>query len=217
MLAAEGCGTTAATRLYDRVLVDAECTHDGSLRHLLKLARKGQKESKQRQPQSHQQLLSSPSNNASTASDGNSAGAGTDFVALDDTMLAPARVREIEELQLALLHAGFALLRRGGVLVYATCSLSRRQNEDNVAALLRAEPAAVLVRILGGGEEAVAPETGPERTGDRCGLAAFVPGLAPPPCEAGERAEDGTPLPHTLRFAPHLGTSGLFIAKLTKQ
>jgi hypothetical protein len=29
-------GLAAATGTYDRVLVDAECTHDGSIRHLVK-------------------------------------------------------------------------------------------------------------------------------------------------------------------------------------
>lgn len=35
---AEGEGGGGAGRLYDRVLVDSDCTHDGSARHLTKVA-----------------------------------------------------------------------------------------------------------------------------------------------------------------------------------
>jgi len=137
-------------------------------------------------------------------------------------MLAPARVGAIEALQLSLLRAGFALLRRGGTMVYSTCSLSRRQNEDNVLALLRAEPEAVLVPVLPPvGEAALPPPAGggggTGEGGAEVAVGGLAPGLAPPPCEAGEHVRGGAPLQHTVRFAPHLGTSGLFIAKFVKR
>ena len=102
---------------------------------------------------------------------------------------------------------GFRLLREGGTLVYSTCrcahvdmhshmraslnlwisecSLTRAQNEDVVAWLLREEPCAALVPTPFEGE-------GP----------AWAPGA----------------LPHTVRFDPLRGlTSGLFIARIEKR
>jgi len=46
-----------------------------------------------------------------------------------------------QEEQLALLHHAFGMLRPGGVLVYATCSLEREENEDVVARFLTAHRA----------------------------------------------------------------------------
>ena len=51
---------------------------------------------------------------------------------------------ELERLQRALIHAGFEMLRPGGVLVYATCSSDSRQNQAVVHWLLDREPSAKL-------------------------------------------------------------------------
>ena len=48
----------------------------------------------------------------------------------------PAAIDELAQLQGELLAAGAAALARGGTLVYSTCTISRRENEDVVAAAL---------------------------------------------------------------------------------
>ncbi|MCR6657188.1 MAG: RsmB/NOP family class I SAM-dependent RNA methyltransferase [Opitutus sp.] len=51
-----------------------------------------------------------------------------------------ARIREAAALQLTLLREHAARVAPGGRLIYATCSLSRRENEDVVAAFLAENP-----------------------------------------------------------------------------
>ena len=92
---------------YDRVLVDADCTTDGSHAHVQKMVDKG----------------------TSVAN------------------VATERCASLIELQAALLRNGFGRLRRGGVLVYGTCSLTKAQNENVVEAFLRDEPAARLMSL----------------------------------------------------------------------
>jgi 16S rRNA C967 or C1407 C5-methylase (RsmB/RsmF family) len=43
---------------------------------------------------------------------------------------------ELVDLQKRLLRSGFRLLKSGGILVYSTCSLSSKQNEQVVSSLL---------------------------------------------------------------------------------
>ncbi len=50
----------------------------------------------------------------------------------------PESIDELAELQLRILAAGVAALRPGGALVYATCTISPRENEQVVAAFLAA-------------------------------------------------------------------------------
>ena len=54
---------------------------------------------------------------------------------------SPQAIERLVELQRRALRAASRLLRRDGVLVYATCTISRRENEDQVAALLDASRA----------------------------------------------------------------------------
>ena len=91
-------------------------------------------------------------------------------------------------------------------LVYSTCSLSRAQNEDVVAWLLREAPNAQLVPI----DAACLTARGPE--GDEAASETKTDGArAAWPCR------ESSFLPHALRFDPFIsGTSGLFIAKLVK-
>lgn len=105
--------------------------------------------------------------------------------------LDPERISGVVELQRKLLANGFRLLRPGGSLVYSTCSLTRAQNEEVVQWLLDAEPQAEL---------------------------APIPSLSPGSGGAdGQLPWEEAGLPHTLRFNPlTTGTSGLFIARLTK-
>ena len=92
------------------MLVDAECTHDGSIKHLAKFAQWG-------------------------------------WDTFERRVMQPDRLATLRALQDALLRNGFARLRPGGTLVYATCSFARAQNEEVVEELLRAEPSAALLPI----------------------------------------------------------------------
>ncbi|KAH0475532.1 MAG: uncharacterized protein KVP18_001808 [Porospora cf. gigantea A] len=87
--------------VFDRVLVDTECTHDGSFRHLEKAAHR-------------------------------------------DRFLDKKRLDELRPLQLALLARGYKLCKKGGLVVYSTCSLSPLQNETLVNAFLENTPSATL-------------------------------------------------------------------------
>uniref|UniRef100_M4C2L1 SAM-dependent MTase RsmB/NOP-type domain-containing protein n=1 Tax=Hyaloperonospora arabidopsidis (strain Emoy2) TaxID=559515 RepID=M4C2L1_HYAAE len=94
--------------LYNKVLVDAECTHDGSIRHLQRL---------------------------------NTAAKWDEYV---HGHLNPSEVDRILTLQHDLIRNGFNLLRPGGTMIYSTCSLSRKQNEDIVSRFLTDETRAKL-------------------------------------------------------------------------
>lgn len=60
---------------------------------------------------------------------------------------SPRKVREAAHKQRGLLRAAFRCLKPGGVLVYATCSYSLRENERSVAYLLRREGTARLLPL----------------------------------------------------------------------
>ncbi|KAE9024811.1 hypothetical protein PF011_g3323 [Phytophthora fragariae] len=98
--------------LYDKVLVDAECTHDGSIRHLQRL---------------------------------DTAAKWEEYVR---DHLNPSEVERILKLQHGLIRNGFSLLRPGGTMIYSTCSLSVKQNEDIVSSFLQNEPLAKLDSIV---------------------------------------------------------------------
>ncbi|KAG6612391.1 tRNA cytosine-5-methylases and related enzymes of the NOL1/NOP2/sun superfamily [Phytophthora cinnamomi] len=94
--------------LYDKVLVDAECTHDGSIRHLQRL---------------------------------DTAAKWEEYVR---DHLNSSEVERILKLQHGLIRNGFNLLQPGGIMIYSTCSLSVKQNEDIVSSFLQDEPLAKL-------------------------------------------------------------------------
>ncbi|KAG1693020.1 hypothetical protein DVH05_024056 [Phytophthora capsici] len=98
--------------LYDKVLVDAECTHDGSIRHLQRL---------------------------------DSADKWGKYVR---DHLNSSETERILKLQHGLIRNGFSLLRPGGAMIYSTCSLSVKQNEDIVTKFLKDEPLAQLDPIV---------------------------------------------------------------------
>ncbi|EJK71115.1 hypothetical protein THAOC_07474, partial [Thalassiosira oceanica] len=91
------------TPVYDLVLVDAECSTDGAIRH---------KEKASKPP------------------------------AWNET-----NMDELVDLQKRLIKSGFDLLKKGGTMVYSTCSLSESQNENVVSWLLERNEGAALVPL----------------------------------------------------------------------
>jgi len=100
---------------------------------------------------------------------------------------SPQTIERLVEVQDKLLRNAAAVLRPGGTLVYSTCTISRRENEERIAALLRA---------------AEAGETPPLRLDD---LGALAPQLLSP-------SE-----PRCLQLRPDRDrTTGFFIARLSR-
>ncbi|KAJ3048350.1 hypothetical protein HDU99_009192, partial [Rhizoclosmatium hyalinum] len=135
--------------LYDKVLVDAECTHDGSIAHLKKCDAVG-------------------------------------WEKFEENFFDPVKMDALETLQRGLLSNGYRLLKPGGVLVYSTCSFSRRQNEGIVEWFFKENSNATL-------EPVPNAETFP---------------LAP--------SLDGNPTNMLRFSPSGSGTSGLFIARIRK-
>ncbi len=109
---------------FDKVLVDAECTHDGSIKHVTKSF------------PTTSSNVSEESTDASTSAAGMS---NLSFVTRDMTALV--------ELQLTLLRNGFKNLKPSGVLVYSTCSFCKCQNEGVITKFLSMEPTARMIPI----------------------------------------------------------------------
>ncbi|EPY23776.1 hypothetical protein STCU_07464 [Strigomonas culicis] len=140
-LAASPSSDAADYLLFDRVLVDAECSHDGSLSHVsftdAHAASEGAGESTSRTDSkgirnAHRMarinLHGDPAPPAADACQqvGTAGGEGWESTWLDRSFLA---LSPLAQLQLALLCRGYDTLKVGGTLVYSTCSFSFRQNE----------------------------------------------------------------------------------------
>jgi 16S rRNA (cytosine967-C5)-methyltransferase len=100
---------------------------------------------------------------------------------------SPRQIERVAAIQAATLAEAARILRPGGTLVYSTCTISRRENEDQVAALL---------------EAAVTGAVPPLELDD---LGALAPSLASPHN------------PRTLQLRPDRDrTTGFFIARLRR-
>ncbi|RIB04716.1 S-adenosyl-L-methionine-dependent methyltransferase [Gigaspora rosea] len=105
---------------YDKVIVDAECTHDGSIVHILKYNKYG-------------------------------------WDKFEKNFLNSDRINNLWDLQRNLLKNGWTLLKPGGILVYSTCSLSHKQNEDVIGWFLSHYPNSKLEPIPNINNMTVAP------------------------------------------------------------
>jgi 16S rRNA (cytosine967-C5)-methyltransferase len=100
---------------------------------------------------------------------------------------SPQTIERVAAVQEKALLAAAKLLRPGGTLVYSTCTISRRENEDRIAALL---------------ESSAAGQAPPLELDD---LGALAPGLASPH------------EPRALQLRPDRDhTTGFFIARLNR-
>jgi 16S rRNA C967 or C1407 C5-methylase (RsmB/RsmF family) len=197
---------------YNYVLVDAECTHDGSYRHM-----------KFVELENERALIAGLE-------------VGTRGEGVEDMRKPSAAVhyhdssrQSVCELQRELLSAGFRALQPGGELVYSTCSLEERQNEDVVRWFLGAEPTATLVPLDAyvRGSEVEVEKAGTVWAGDACNsgeednaskerlranaLLVHVCGLV------GQAQGQPGSLQGTVQFDRRCGTSGLFVAKVRKR
>lgn len=114
--------------LYDKVLVDAECTHDGSIRHIEKFEDSDKTQSLEYDGERFK---------------------GLGWNQFTKKVLDPKKMSSLPQLQRNLLLSGFKMLKRGGCLIYSTCSLTLAQNEEVVQYLLDAKSDAVLLPING--------------------------------------------------------------------
>lgn len=115
---------------FDYVLVDSECTHDASYRHMKYIQRGFKWQSK--------------------GDDSNSSDENENLIPLSltfnirDLKTSSEGKYHLQSTQRSLISNGFKLLMPGGVLVYSTCSDLDEQNEDIVNWLLENEPSAQL-------------------------------------------------------------------------
>lgn len=116
--------------LFDRVLVDAECSTDGALRHL----------SVQQQKQIR---IGDDAKSKKRHAD-----RPYDDALRENKILTDAdRFAGLVDLQQRLIASGYRLLKPGGVLVYSTCSFSTEQNEGIVSWLLKCAQDACLIPV----------------------------------------------------------------------
>jgi 16S rRNA C967 or C1407 C5-methylase (RsmB/RsmF family) len=106
---------------FDYVLVDAECSTDGSFKHV-----------KERIKESMQM---------------NGTDSALDFREMNSRLTDHNELSELVDLQKRLIQSGFSLLKTGGTLVYSTCSFSHHQNEEVVQWLLETNQDAFMIPV----------------------------------------------------------------------
>ncbi|CBZ51343.1 conserved hypothetical protein [Neospora caninum Liverpool] len=144
---------------FDKVLVDVECTHDGSLRHMQKFGRQWRWDDFQKKMQMASSAPKAcdcrrdstrPAGMDWPAGFNGGDGSGSEEVAwaiegLPSGADLPAEdYVKLRRRQRQLLQRGFDLLRPNGLLVYSTCSKCEDQNEQVVRDFLRCNDAAAL-------------------------------------------------------------------------
>ncbi|CAD8212667.1 unnamed protein product [Paramecium octaurelia] len=138
--------------LFDKVLIDAECTHEGSIKHLKKYINKpiNEKNTKKQQKNSKaskKQLQKNYTNTYTTEQTKANQWTEEDF---NSRFLDQKKLQQIYDLQFSLLENGYRLLKQNGMLVYSTCSFSQKQNEDQIIKFLEQNADAILVNPFHG-------------------------------------------------------------------
>ena len=113
---------------FDKILVDVECTHDGSFKHILKYInpRNPKKKKNKEIPKNlskreqKRRALQKKVSNRNTWKN-------SDF---EKNILNPEKIKNLNSLQFEILKNSFFLLKKKGTIIYSTCSLSKNQNED---------------------------------------------------------------------------------------
>jgi 16S rRNA C967 or C1407 C5-methylase (RsmB/RsmF family) len=207
---------------YDRVLVDAQCTHDASARHVAKAMRRAEAAG---EGDGSGRDCCGPCDD--TCGDGDSPPAASAAAASSSSSAAAATTAatstSLRDTQRGLLLAGYRCLRPGGILVYATCSMSVAQNEEVMSWLLATEPLVAVVPLTTAGDPQ--PETAPPLppTGltpaqEAAWWQATHAALRHPPWTLAPTTFGSGDGGGTARFDPRTsGTSGLFLARLTKR
>lgn len=109
------CAMGAARAGYDLVLVDAECSADGSVPHMRRMLQLQRQARREASPQAEAKLA-----------------AALEYFRCQSAPDA----RGLRAVQAGLLANGFRLLAPGGALLYATCSARAAENESVVQAFL---------------------------------------------------------------------------------
>lgn len=197
---------SAEFQRYDKVIVDAECTHDGSIMHVLKYCLNGNlfggvdndDNNNEEGDGDEEDVVEGEDNDndneTAKTQKGQRSKKQWTWSEFEQSFLGQDRLNNLESLQKRLLMNGYSLLKPGGILVYSTCSFSRRQNEEVVAWLLRTV-----------GKENCVIEP--------------IPGVdAMPVGKNFAHMYDDVDLRNVVRFSPReSGTSGLFVARMRKK
>eukprot|EP00921_Rhytidocystis_pertsovi_P015005 GHVQ01024035.1.p1 GENE.GHVQ01024035.1~~GHVQ01024035.1.p1 ORF type:complete len:514 (+),score=104.06 GHVQ01024035.1:72-1613(+) len=187
------------TYLFDRVLVDAECTHEGSIRHLDKFASRWGVETFERRVIGSHTYTAKETPLASVGSGGIDRSGVMD---MSDLCL----------LQQRLLFHGFDQLRLGGILVYSTCSFCHCQNESVVQALLDAHPSSARLHPLLSDSTRPLPPCRPSALTDPSSASALTD-----PSSASALTDPSSARCCSAYFDPRTSeTSGIFVACIKK-
>ena len=215
---------------FDVVFVDAECSHDGSFRHLSECERSDR-------TAGGTGLSSEEAASDDKKSDVDASG-GRYTKKMASSKYVARSEEEISELQKKLISNGFSLVRPGGALIYSTCSLSSRQNEEVVSHLLEqagenavldclwpsggsttavtdSEATMHLQEILRMGDDALLEFLNCDRSEENANrlsssMCEYVASMGAAPCF------ESSTLPGTVLFNRLGGTSGLFVSRIKK-
>ena len=134
--------------LYDKVLLDAECTHDGSIKHLKKYLPEyniymKNKEIEEKMEFNEENLVVISNKEKKRRKKQEEINKNTNIYITDKTkknewtmddfkerVLDKKKLKEITDLQMNLLKNAFSLVKIGGIIIYSTCSFIKAQNED---------------------------------------------------------------------------------------
>jgi len=155
---------------FDKVLVDAECSTDGAIKHLQKKQSCNYKSSNLPNKMQEEALTTENSSPKTQTM-------------IENTILSSQpKLTNLVKLQQSLLLNGFHLLKPGGTLIYSTCSLCSEQNEGVISWLLHQEGDAFVTPVsftkatsLLLGEKRASKDLITE--GSICGTVRFCPSL----------------------------------------